>query len=70
MATRVEWKRIVRDEAGLEDAAEVAIGTTGFRGDGNRLFLQWNGTGILFSHADAAAFLEAAARARKTLEAR
>ena len=70
MATRVEWKRIVRDEAGLEDAAEVAIGTTGFRGDGNRLFLQWNGTGILFSHDDAAAFLEAAARARKTLEAR
>ena len=70
MATSVEFKRVVRDEAGLEDAAEIAIGTTGFRGDGNRLFVQWNGTGVLFSHEDANALIDAVERARTTLEAR
>ena len=68
MATRVEFKRVVRDAAELEDAAELAIGTIGFRGDGDRLFVQWNGTGILLAHDDAHTFLAAAARISQTLE--
>ena len=70
MATRVEFKRIVRDRAGREDAAEIAVGTTGFAGDGPRLFLQWNGTGLLFDDDDARAFLAAVARSAATLEVR
>jgi len=60
MATRVFFKRVLDDAAGLEDRAEIAIGTTGFKGDGQRMFLQWNGTGILLDHEDARAFLRAA----------
>lgn len=60
MATRVFFKRVLKDVAGLEGRAEVAIGTTGFKGDGQRVFLQWNGTGILLDHDDAKAFLNAA----------
>ncbi|MEM9438780.1 MAG: hypothetical protein AAGA15_17265 [Pseudomonadota bacterium] len=60
MATRVFFKRVLRDVAGLEGRAEVAIGTTGFKGDGQRVFLQWNGTGILLDHDDAKAFINAA----------
>jgi hypothetical protein len=66
--TRVEFKKLVGDVAKLEGEAEIAVGTTGFAGDGDRLFLQFNGVGILFSHDDARAFLRAAARAAKTLE--
>ncbi|MEM9852937.1 MAG: hypothetical protein AAF841_00675 [Pseudomonadota bacterium] len=60
MATRVFLKRIVDDAAGLEDRAEIAIGTTGFRGDGQRMFIQWNGVGLLLDQDTAAAFLKAA----------
>jgi hypothetical protein len=67
MATRVEFKKLVRDYAKLEGEATIAIGTTGFAGDGDRLFLQFNEVGILFSHEDARAFLRAAARATRTL---
>ena len=65
--TRVEFKRLVKDFAKLESEATIAIGTTGFAGDGDRLFLEFNGTGILFSHDDAHRFLSAAARAAETL---
>ncbi|MEM6897701.1 MAG: hypothetical protein AAF576_09970 [Pseudomonadota bacterium] len=65
MATRVFFKRVLRDAAGLEPDAEVAIGTTGFKGDGARMFLQWNGVGLLLDAADAQAFLKAA---RETAE--
>lgn len=68
MATRVEFKKLVKDHAGLEDEAMVALGTTGFAGDGSRLFLEFNGVGLLFSHDDAAAFLRAATRVAETLE--
>jgi hypothetical protein len=67
MATRVAFKGVVRDHAKLEGSAEIAIGTTGFAGDGSRLFLQWNGTGILFDDADTEAFLKAAIRTAKEL---
>lgn len=67
MTTRVEFKSVVEDHAKLEGRAEIAIGTTGFSGDGDRLFLQFNGTGILFSDEDARAFLTAAARAADRL---
>lgn len=67
MATRVEFKRVIRDHAGLEGSAELAIGTTGFAGDGDRLFVQWNGVGLLLEHEDAQAFLAAAARAAESL---
>jgi len=36
------------------------MGTTGFAGDGDRLFLNFDDVGILFSHKDAEAFLKAA----------
>lgn len=65
--TRVEFKRLVKDHARLEGEATIAIGTTGFAGDGDRLFLQFNDVGILFSDEDAEAFLRAAARAAATL---
>ncbi len=68
MATVVQFKRVLADAAGLEDRAEVAIGSTGFKGDGQRMFLQWNGTGILLDHGDARAFLAAAARIAKELD--
>ena len=67
MATRVEFKKLVRDHAKLEAEATIAIGTTGFAGDGDRLFLEFNNAAILFSHEEARAFLSAAARAAKTL---
>ena len=68
MATSVEFKRLVRDHARLEGEAVISIGTTGFAGDGDRLFLNFKEVGILFSHEDARAFLEAAARAARTLD--
>jgi hypothetical protein len=66
--TRVEFKRLVKDVAKLEGEAMIAIGTTGFAGDGDRLFLEFAGTGMLFSHDDARAFLGAALRAAETLD--
>lgn len=65
--TRVEFKKRVEDFAKLEGEAIISIGTTGFAGDGDRLFLNFNDVGILFSHDDARAFLSAAARAAETL---
>ena len=67
MTTHVEFKKLVKDHAKLEGEATIAIGTTGFAGDGDRLFLEFNNTGILFSHEEARAFLSAAARAARTL---
>jgi hypothetical protein len=66
--TRVEFKKLVKDFAKLEGEAIIAIGTTGFAGDGDRLFLEFNGVGILLSHDDARAFLAAAARAAEALD--
>jgi hypothetical protein len=66
--TRVEFKRLVKDFAKLEGEATIAIGTTGFAGDGDRLFLEVNGASVLFSHDDARAFLGAALRAAETLD--
>jgi hypothetical protein len=68
MVTRVEFKKLVKDYAKLEGEATIAIGTTGFAGDGDRLFLNFKEVGILFSHEDARAFLAAAARAAETLD--
>jgi hypothetical protein len=68
MVTRVEFKRLVRDHAKLEGEAMISIGTTGFAGDGDRLFINFKEVGILFSHDDARAFLLAAARAAETLD--
>lgn len=68
MATKVEFKQLVKDFAKLEGEAVISIGTTGFAGDGDRLFLNFRDVGILFSHEDARAFLAAAARAAQTLE--
>lgn len=68
MATRFDFKRVVRDAAQLEDSAEIAIGTTAFSGDGDRLFLQHNGIGLLLHHNDARAFLRAAKRAADRLD--
>lgn len=65
--TRVEFKKPVQDFARLEGEATIAIGTTGFAGDGDRLFLEFRGIGILFAHDDALAFLSAAARTAQTL---
>ncbi|MEM7301407.1 MAG: hypothetical protein AAF468_10020 [Pseudomonadota bacterium] len=67
MATMVQFKRRVEDFAKLEGEATISIGTTGFAGDGDRLFLNFNEVGILFSNDDAKAFLAAAARAAETL---
>jgi hypothetical protein len=67
MVTHVQFKRLVKDHAKLEGEATIAIGTTGFAGDGDRLFLEFNEVGMLFSHDDARAFLAAAARAAETL---
>jgi hypothetical protein len=67
MATSVEFKRVVRDHAKLEGQATISLGTTGVAGDGDRLFLNFNDVGILFSHDDARAFLAAAVRAVATL---
>ncbi len=67
MATYVDFKRRVKDHARLEGEATIAIGTTGFAGDGDRLFLEFNETGMLFSHDDARAFLSAAVRAMTRL---
>jgi hypothetical protein len=39
MVTRVEFKKLVKDFAKLEGEAVISIGTTGFAGDGDRLFL-------------------------------
>lgn len=68
MVTHVEFKKVVKDYARLEGEATIAIGTTGFAGDGHRLFLEFNGVGILFSHEEARAFLAAAARTAETLD--
>lgn len=68
MATRVQFRRVVKDSAKLEGEAVISIGTTGFAGDGDRLFLNFDDKGILFSHDDARAFLEAARRVGETLE--
>ena len=68
MVTRVEFKKLVKDYAKLEGEATISIGTTGFAGDGDRLFLNFKEVGILFSHEDARAFLAAAARAAQTLD--
>ncbi len=67
LATRVDFKRVVSDFAKLEGRATISIGTTGFAGDGDRLFLNFNDVGILFTHEDAEAFLAGAARAAKRL---
>lgn len=67
MATHVDFKRLVSDFAKLEGEATISIGTTGFAGDGDRLFLNFNDVGILFSHDDAKAFLAGAARAAERL---
>ena len=67
MATCVDFKRLVSDYAKLEGSATISIGTTGFTGDGNRLFLNFNDVGILFPHSEAEAFLVGAARAAKRL---
>jgi hypothetical protein len=67
MTTRVEFKKLVKDYARLEGEAVISIGTTGFAGDGDRLFLNFKEVGILFSHDDARAFLRAAARAARAL---
>lgn len=67
MATRVAFKDVVHDHAKLEGSAEIAIGHTGFSGDGQRLFLQWNGQGILFDRDQARAFLKAAIRTAEEL---
>lgn len=68
MPTTVDFKRVVTDFAKLEGEARISIGTTGFAGDGDRLFLNFDDVGILFSHEDAKAFLDAAARVRERLE--
>ncbi|MEO0642518.1 MAG: hypothetical protein AAFY47_03760 [Pseudomonadota bacterium] len=60
MPTTVDFKRKVADFAKLEGEATISIGTTGFAGDGDRLFLNFDDVGILFSHKDAEAFLKAA----------
>ncbi len=60
MPTTVDFKRLVKDFAKLEGEATISIGTTGFAGDGDRLFLNFDDVGILFSHDDAEAFLKAA----------
>ncbi|MEO0872951.1 MAG: hypothetical protein AAFY19_13470 [Pseudomonadota bacterium] len=60
MPTTVDFKRTVNDYAKLEGEATISIGTTGFAGDGDRLFLNFDEVGILFSHEDAEAFLKAA----------
>lgn len=64
MPTTLDFKRTVKDHAKLEGEATISIGTTGFAGDGDRLFLNFNDAngarGILFSHEDAEAFLKAA----------
>ena len=67
MATYLDFKRVVKDHAKLEAEAEIAIGTTGFAGDGDRLFVEFQGVGILFSDADARDFLSAAVRAMTRL---
>lgn len=63
----MDFKRTVKDHAKLEGEATIGIGTTGFAGDGDRLFLNFNETGILFSGEDARAFLSAAVRAMTRL---
>ena len=68
MATHVEFKKLVKDHAKLESEAVVAVGTTGFAGDGDRFFLQFNDAGLLFSHDDAKAFLRAVKRAADRLD--
>ncbi|MEM9312675.1 MAG: hypothetical protein AAGA34_14630 [Pseudomonadota bacterium] len=60
MPTTVDFKRLVKDFAKLEGEATISIGTTGFAGDGDRLFFNFDDKGILFSHEDAEAFLKAA----------
>ncbi len=67
MATYLDFKRVVKDHARLEGEAEIAIGTTGFAGDGDRLFVEFRGVGMLFSDADARDFLSAAVRAMTRL---
>ena len=60
MPTTVDFKRVVKDVVKLEGEATISVGTTGFAGDGERFFLNFNEVGILFSHDDAEAFLKAA----------
>ena len=67
MATYLDFKRVVKDYGKLEGEAKIAIGTTGFAGDGDRLFVEFRDVGILFSDADARDFLSAAVRAMTRL---
>ncbi|MEO1047791.1 MAG: hypothetical protein AAFW59_05625 [Pseudomonadota bacterium] len=67
MPTTVDFKRLVKDFAKLEGEATISIGTTGFSGDGDRLFLNFDNVGILFNHEDAEAFLMAALEAYQRL---
>jgi len=67
MATNHDFKGLVKDFAGLEGEARIGLGTTGFAGDGDRLFINFDQKGILFSHADAEAFLAAAIAAYERL---
>ena len=60
MPTTLDFKRTVKDFAKLEGEAAISIGTTGFAGDGDRLFLNFKDVGLLFSHGDAEDFLKAA----------
>ena len=60
MPTTVDFKRVVKDVVKLEGEATISVGTTGFAGDGDRFFLNFNEVGILFGHDDAEAFLKAA----------
>ncbi len=64
MATTHDFRAQVKDFAKLEGEARIGLGTTGFAGDGDRLFLNFEDVhgsrGILFSHEDAEAFLKAA----------
>ena len=68
MATHIDFKRLVKDFAKLEGEAVVSIGTSGFAGDGDRMFLNFKEVGLLFSHEDARAFLAAVARIAERLD--
>lgn len=62
MATVLQFKRVLEDDAKPEGRAEVARETTGITGDGPRMFLRRNGTGVLLGHDNARGFLGAVAR--------
>ncbi|MEE4153069.1 MAG: hypothetical protein V2I27_02815 [Erythrobacter sp.] len=60
MPTKHDFRAVVKDFAKLEGDARIGLGTTGFAGDGDRLFVNFDDKGILFGHEDAEAFLKAA----------